>query len=136
MGPAHQRSLVLSTGAGLALQTIADKFFYPCMVNTRVTALYVSVTTATTAADPATVQLERRVTMGSDTGRVNTGVPSVIVPGGSAVGATFYKKVNFEFLAGQEMVLRLTDAVAAGAGHVTLWIEEDWEEPANATGMV
>ncbi len=117
--------LNVTTASGLALQTVADKLFInfgytPVIIR----AMTVTVTTAITGGDQAIVALERRITAGSDTGRVTAGVPTVIVPGGTAAGKAVYKdNLNFLFSPGEEGVLRLTDAAAAGAGHVVLHYE-------------
>ena len=117
--------LNVTSASGLALQTVADKLFVnfgytPVIIR----AMTVTVTTALTGGDQAIVALEKRITAGSDTGRVTTGVPAVTVPGGTAAGKAVYKDgLNFLISPGEEGVLRLTDASAAGAGHVVIHYE-------------
>lgn len=94
------------------------------------------VTTATTAADPCTLSFDIRPTAGSDTNRVDGGVGTLVIPGGTVVGTVIYKNVNVVVRPGQEVLLRATDATAAGAAHVGMTVEEMWETPANVPAMV
>jgi hypothetical protein len=137
MGPDTFYQQVLSVGAGLALQTIADKLFWSPVQPTRILGVYATITTATTAADPGTLAFEKRITAGSDTGRVTTGVPTLTILGGTAVGKVVYKEVvPFLVVPGEEIVVKLTDAVAAGAAHISLWVDPQYELPANNANMI
>lgn len=93
------------------------------------------VTTATPAADPCTLSFDLRPTAGSDTNRVDAGVGTLTIPGGTVAGTVVYKNVNVVVRPGQEILLRATDATAAGAAHVGLTVEEMWETPANIPAM-
>lgn len=94
------------------------------------------VTTATTAADPCTLSFDIRPTAGSDTNRVDAGVGTLTIPGGTVVGTVLYKNVNVTVRPGQEVLLRATDATAAGVATVGMTVEEAWETPANVAAMV
>lgn len=94
------------------------------------------VTTATTAADPCILSFDIRPTAGSDTNRVDAGVGTVTIPGNTAVGTVVYKNVNVTVRPGQEILLRATDATAAGVATVGMTVEEAWETPANVAAMV
>jgi hypothetical protein len=94
------------------------------------------VTTTTTAADPCTLSFDLRITAGSDTGRVDAGVGTLIIPGGTVQGTVVYKNVGVVVKPGQEVLLRATDAAAAGVATVGMTVEEMWETPANIPAMV
>lgn len=94
------------------------------------------VTTTTTAADPCTLSFDLRPTAGSDTNRVDAGVGILIIPGGTVQGTVVYKHVSVTVRPGQEVLLRATDAAAAGVATVGMTIEELWETPANVPAMV
>lgn len=94
------------------------------------------VTTATTAADPCTLSFDIRPTAGSDTGRIDAGVGTLVIPGGTVPGTVIYKNVSVTVRPGQEVLLRATDATAAGAATVGMTVEEAWETPANVAAMV
>jgi hypothetical protein len=94
------------------------------------------VTTTTTAADPCTLSFDLRPTAGSDTNRVDGGVGTLVIPGGTVAGTVVYKNVGVVVRPGQEILLRVTDAAAAGVASVGLTVEEMWETPANVPAMV
>ena len=125
------------SAAGQAITTTGDKLFWapsqPCYIRQFIG----TVTTATTAADPATIALEKRITAGSDTGRVTTGVPAITIPGGTAAGASYYK-ANLSFLVspGEQIVLKVTDASAAGAVTFSMLVELSPQVPGNVAAMV
>lgn len=94
------------------------------------------VNLATTAADPCTLSFDIRPTAGSDTNRQDAGVGTLVIPGGTVAGTVVYKNVNVVVRPGQEILLRATDASAAGTAHVGLTVEEMWEVPVNVPAMV
>jgi hypothetical protein len=94
------------------------------------------VTTTTTAADPCTLSFDLRPTAGSDTNRVDGGVGTLVIPGGTVAGTVLYKNVSVVVRPGQEILLRATDAAAAGVASVGMTVEEMWETPANVPAMV
>jgi hypothetical protein len=121
----------------LALQTAANKGQWsPGLLPVTVRGIAATVTTATTAADPAILSFDKRITAGSDTGKVVGGVGILTIPGGTVQGRTVYKLVNVTLDFGQEVVVALTDATAAGAAHVCLYVEPDWENPLNSTACI
>jgi hypothetical protein len=121
----------------LALQTLANKGQWaPGLLPVMVRGIAAVVTTPTTAADPAILSFDKRVNAGSDSGKIVGGVGTLTIPGGTAAGRVVYKLVNVPLDFSQEVVVALTDAAAAGAAHVLLWVEPHWENPANALSAV
>ena len=120
------------TASGLTL-TAGDKLFWtPGPYKAVIRWMSATVCTAIQSADPATIALERRITAGSDTGRVTSGVPTVIVPGGTVAGKCIVKEgLNFEVKGGQEIVVKVTDATAAGAAHICFGYEYVYEHIGN-----
>lgn len=123
--------------SAVALTPTGNKGTWPVTgLSKTVRRLSAVVTTATTAADPCTLSFDIRPTAGSDTNRVDAGVGTIIIPGGTVVGTVVYKNVNVSLRPGQEVLLRATDATAAGVATVGMTVEETWETPANVTAMV
>ena len=121
----------------LALQTVANKGQWaPGILPVMVRGIAAVVTTATTAADPAILSFDKRINAGSDSGKVVGGIGTLTIPGGTAQGRVVYKLVNVALDASQEVVVALTDAAAAGAAHVLMWVEPHWENPANFTSGI
>lgn len=125
------------TASGLTL-TAGDKLFWsPGYAKVIIRWVSLTVCVAIQAADQAVVALEKRITAGSDTGRVTTGVPTVTVPGGTVAGKCYYKhNLAFEVKAGEEIVVKVTDATAAGAAHVLIGYELSPDAPSNNTNMI
>lgn len=125
------------TASGLTL-TAGDKLFWtPGYASIVIRWMSLTVTTAIQAADQAVVAAEKRITAGSDTGRVTSGVPTVTVPGGTAAGKCYYKhNLAFQVNAGEEIVIKVTDATAAGAAHVNIGYELSPNLPSNNANMV
>jgi hypothetical protein len=121
----------------LALQTPANKGQWaPGLLPIVVRGIAAVVTTATTAADPAILSFDKRITAGSDTGKVVGGIGTLTIPGGTPQGKTVYKLVNASLNFGEEVVVALSDAAVAGAAHVLLWAEPHWELPANGVNCI
>lgn len=121
----------------LALQTPANKGQWsPGMLPVAVRGIAAVVTTAITAADPAILSFDKRITAGSDTGKVVGGIGTLTIPGGTAQGKTVYKLVNTTLNFGEEVVLALTDAAVAGIAHVLMWVEPHWELPSNGVNCI
>lgn len=84
----------------------------------------------------ATVELDKRVTAGSDSGRVNQAIMT-IPQASAAVGDVFYKDgLDITINPGEEAVVE-TDGGASTTGgvSVTLTVERHWEQPANNAAM-
>jgi len=129
--------LNVTTASGLTL-TSGDKHFWtPGFGKVIIRWMSLTVCTAIASADQAVVALEKRVTSGSDSGRVTTGVPTVTVPGSTVAGKCYYKQgLEFEVKAGEELVTKVTDATATGAAHVSFGYEIVFEHPSNNANMV
>jgi hypothetical protein len=135
-GPNVQTQIHLSTGTGLPLQTPADKLYWAPIVPTRLLFATLTVTVATTAADNAIIALDKRITAGSDTGRVE--LDQLEIAGGSPQGRVGYVKIANapQLVPGDELVVELLNASVAGTAHVDLWVEQTWDTPENNTDMV
>ena len=94
------------------------------------------VTTATTASDPTTVSYDKRVLVGSDTGRVTGGIGTIIIPGGTAAGTVVYKDVSVLLNPGDEIVMNVSDASTAGAVTTCMLVEMQGLTPATLTKML
>lgn len=96
------------------------------------------ITTATTVTSPV-VDWDRRITPGSDTGRVDKAVAVMTFPAVAlgVIGAVIYKNAaNVDLAAGDEVTVQVTTAATAGAGIPFLrYISRD-ETPANQADMV
>jgi hypothetical protein len=135
-GPNVQTQIHLSTGVGLPLQTPADKLYWAPVVPTRLLFAVATVTVATTAADNAIIAFDKRITSGSDTGRVE--LDQLEIAGGAPQGRAAY--VNLanapQLVPGDELVVELLNASVAGTAHIDLWVEQTWETPLNNADMV
>ena len=136
MAYSHGQTEVLLVN-NLALQTPAAKGQWaPGLLPVMVRGIAAVITTATTAADPAILSFDKRVNAGVDAGKVVGGIGTLTIPGGTAPGRVVYKLVNVPLDFSQEVVVALTDAAAAGAAHVLMWVEPHWENPANALSAI
>jgi hypothetical protein len=95
------------------------------------------ITTATTVTAPI-VDWDRRITPGSDTGRVDKGVTTMTFPAVAlgVIGAVIYKNVLVDLSAGDEVTVQVTTAATAGAGIPFLEFVARDEVPANQPDMV
>jgi len=125
-------------GRAQVVTSTGDKLFWsPGLTPWVVRGWAAVITTAIQAADQAIVSLDRRPTAGSDTGRVNDMVGSLTIPGGTVAGKAYYKDgFQAKIVPGEEAVVEVTDASAAGAATFILFLEPSWDEPANNANMV
>lgn len=95
------------------------------------------VTTAPTVTVPV-VAFDRRVTIGSDTGRISQGVGNLTFPAvaSAPVGTIVYKEVESDVNAGDEISVNCTTAASAGAGIPFLEYVNRHEAAANQAKMV
>jgi hypothetical protein len=130
MGPETQHQIRLTPFATpLVLQTTADKLFYSFIVPTKLLRAACTITTQNTVT-AAILSFDRRVTYGSDTGRVVA--KTLTMPIAAIIGKVVYSlPINVTFQPGEQLVVALTQASTAGAAHVDIWIEPAWEEPLN-----
>lgn len=118
-----------------SITTTGDKTTFRVSYNEfMITTLAVTVTTALAAADPATVSVEHRPTVGSDTGRTVIGV--IELAAALAVGKVVYKEgLSFKLIPGAEIVVEVTGASATGAVDVDAIGYYVYNNPANNTAM-
>jgi hypothetical protein len=88
-------------------------------------------------ADAGQVDIDKRVTYGSDTGRVTDSVTAIKMLTTHAAGNVIYKTgLNVKVSPGEEVVVAVGDASASVNGaQVTLLCEASHETPANITAM-
>jgi hypothetical protein len=99
--------------AAVALQTPGDKGIVHVLAPVSVLRFGCLITTATTGVI-AVAALDKRVTYGSDTGRVELG--RLNIPIGTALGKTVYKDVIADVAPGEQLVIELITASTAGGG--------------------
>jgi hypothetical protein len=130
MGPTNHVHKPLTLEASpVALQTPADKITYTVRSPMKVIRFMLTVTTQMTVT-PAVVALDKRVTPGSDTGRIE--VKRITVPLALTVGKVIFSQMcSVDFMPGEQIVIELITAATAGAVHVDLLLEHFWEEPIN-----
>lgn len=92
--------------------------------------------TVAVGGDTATVAFDRRITAGSDTGRVDGGVTTVVVPASTAAGKIVYKDVRVDLDAGDEVVPEVTEVSAAGSVRYFVEYVNRHEVPANMADLV
>lgn len=87
--------------------------------------------------DAGVVDFDKRVTYGSDTGRVTDSVGKINLATSHVAGQVVYKMgLNITVNPGQEVVLAVSDASASVNGAAAfLLIEPSPEQPANITAM-
>lgn len=95
------------------------------------------ITTATTVTAPV-VDWDRRITNGSDTGRIDKGVAVMTFPAVAlgVVGTVIYKNAFVDLNAGDEVTVQVTTAATAGAGIPFLEFIARDEVPANQSDMI
>ena len=83
------------------------------------------------------VDFDRRITPGSDTGRVDQGVGRMTFPAvaDTPIGEVVYKNVSVDLNPGDEVSVQVVTAATAGAGLPFMEYINRQEEPANLTDM-
>jgi transcriptional regulator of nitric oxide reductase len=136
MAYTHTQYEVMMTNEAVITSTGDKARWLPGYIPHVVRAHFFTVTTATQAADAAQLNLDKRPTAGSDTARVNDLVSPLNIPASTAAGKNVYKDgLQAKVSPGEEVVLEVTDATAAGAGSYGIFVEPSWEVPANNTNM-
>ncbi len=121
----------LQIGDALTLSTLADiGDAHIFAVKTRIRSAAVAITTDTTVA-VTVVGIDRRITSGSDTGRVQEA--TITVPVGSQGEVYKNEGLDITVEAGQQIVIDTDGGCTAGAGSVVLLCEPIWETGANET---
>lgn len=115
--------------AAIAMQSPADKGALTCTGPVTALRLCVLVTTAVTGT-AAVLALDRRVTYGSDTGRVEIG--RITLPVGTAIGKVVWKELEpMDLDMGDQMVWELITASTAGGGVLSVEYIPRAEMPSN-----
>lgn len=124
----------ISLAIAQALATTGDKTFTrPGYADMTIHAISVVVQT-TLSADVAQVEVDLRPTVGSDTGRVNIAV--INMAASLAAGKVVYKgDMTTMVKPGNELVVQVTDANAAGVVDVYAWTSRAYASPLNNTAM-
>jgi hypothetical protein len=135
----HSRALVPMTigTATLDFTTTGDKARWsPGYLPVKIRAVAVELNAAPGGA--GVVRFDRRVTFASDTGRVNGDVAVINLATSQVAGSVVYKDgLNATVNPGEEVVVTVATASSGVSGaKVTLYIEPQWENPANITKMV
>lgn len=95
------------------------------------------IITAPTVTAPI-VDFDRRITPGSDTGRIDKGVGTMTFPAVAScpIGSVVYKEVEADLNAGDEVSVQVTTAASAGAGIPFCEYINRHEAAANQSDMV
>lgn len=106
----------------------------------RVIRIGAYITTATVSSGGIVVAFDKRITKGSDTGRVDAGIGSITIPTATAVGKQVYKNVRVDVAIGDEIVPEVTTAAAgggaAGGCHYFVLYQARNELPGNQSDAV
>lgn len=121
--------------APIAFQTPADKSFLRVLGPITVHRIGFLITTAVTVT-AAVIDFDKRITPGSDTGRVDQGIGQITAPIGSAIGQIVYKNVRVDVNPGDEIVVQLVTASTAGAGVALFEYIPREETPLNYSEMI
>ena len=115
--------------ATIPTQAPADKGALTCLGPVTALRLNALVTLAPTAT-AAVIAVDRRVTYGSDTGRVEVG--RLTIPIGTAVGKVVWKELDpTDFDIGDQMMIELITASTAGSAIVSVEFVPRSEHPLN-----
>lgn len=93
-------------------------------------------------AGGASISFDKRITAGSDTGRVNNGVASLVLPASNQQGKFLYKKLvdltSVELACGDEIVVEVTAEGAAASSFAVAIVEylRIQENPVNLSDAV
>ncbi len=120
---------------GTLLTSVADVLTYaPGRYSFILRGVTVIVGVALTAADPATLTIDKRPTMGSDTSRAV--ICAMTVPAAQAIGTGVYTAgLSTTFAAGAELVVGVTGASTAGRVRVIIDGEWVYDTPGNNSNL-
>lgn len=135
MAYAHTQYEVLLTNAA-AISSTGDKAsWFPGYVRHVLRAWFAVVTTAL-AAETGKLDMDKQITAGSATGRIADFVSPLNLPASTAQGKVIYKDgLQSNVSPGEALVYNVTDAMATGNVSVGIFVEPNWEVPANNTNM-
>lgn len=105
-----------------------------------ITVLRVGAIITTVLVGAATVAFDRRITTGSDTGRVNglnaAGDAVLTIPTATAAGKVVYDDVSVDLNPGDQIVVEVTAAATSGGARYFVEAVARHEIAANLTDMV
>lgn len=136
----HKYEVVVTSNAGvkeLDLASTGDKANWaPGLVPHVIRAVSVKITNDIGAT--GTVNFDKRITFGTDTGRVGDVIAGIALTTAHLGGKVVYRDgLNVTIKPGEQLIVAFDDAAAAGdLCEVTLWVEPVWENPSNNTAMV
>lgn len=83
------------------------------------------------------IKFDKRPTFGSDSGRGDGDVGVLNLTTAHTQGKVVYKEVDVRIVPGEEVVAQVTDVTGASdTADVVIYVQPDWERPANVTAMV
>lgn len=125
---------VVMSGA-IAFQTLADKGSWTVLGPVTVLRFGVLLNANVTVTN-AVIDFDKRVTFGSDTGRVSKFGGTMTIPFGSTIGQMVYKDVQVDLNPGEQLMVKLATASTAGGGVFYIeWIPRA-EMPVNYPHMI
>lgn len=84
-----------------------------------------------------TLNFDKRITIASDSGRVDNVAKLSLITAHVAGVVVYQDGLNVLVKPGEEIVVAMDDAAAAGdLADIYLWVEPSWERPANNTNLV
>src|SRR5690242_15713214 len=120
-----------------ALTSTGDKLTWsPNYTPHLIRAVAITITTAMTV-QTATVKFTTRPTPGSNSGISAGDIAILNLLTTYAISTVVYKDaIAKKILAGQELVVNVSQAATAGNGNVSIFAEPSWESPLNNSNMV
>lgn len=127
----------LRVGAALDISSTGDKANFAPGVATIVIRAVAAVILNDIGAT-GTINFDRRITAGSDTGRVDNVITALSLTTAHTGGKVVYRDgLNVEFKPGEQLMVAADDAAAAGdLVDVLIWYEYRWENPSNTPALV
>jgi hypothetical protein len=132
----HQRQEILVVAAA-DLSSTGDKGVWgPGYIPVVIRAVAAKITN--TIGATGTINFDKRITLGSDTGRVDNVIGALALTTSHTGGKIVYRDgLNIRINPGEEIVVAADDAAAAGdLADVSIVVEPSWERPANHSAMV
>lgn len=124
-------------GKGLDISSTGDKANWaPGITAHVIRAVAVKITNDIGAT--GTINFDKRITFGTDTGRVDNVISAINLTTAHTGGKVVYRDgLNVTLKPGEQLVAAADDAAAAGdLCDISIWIEPVWENPSNNTAMV
>lgn len=137
-GSESKEGQVVPDGVGtIVLSVIADNLrLFRIMGPVTVTRIGILITGALSVT-ALVLDFDKRITPGSDIGRVDQGVGRITAPAAAqAIGVVLYKDVAVDLSAGDEVSVQVVTAATGGPGVPFLEYIPRAEVPANQSDMV